>query len=95
MSEIDEATGSHEDHSPDVLQPHTRADFVRVGWVIALCSIPVAVVGYRFFHQRHEEVAAAAQNLNAALMFWFIAGMLATVGSTIVFKTLRGRQDAS
>lgn len=94
MSENHEAR-VHEDHSPDVLKPHTRADLVRVGWVIALCSIPVAVIGYRFFHQRHEEVAAAAQNLNAAMMFWFIAVMLATVGSTIVVKALRGRPDAS
>ena len=76
---------------PEVLHPHTRKDLVRVGWVILLCCLPVAGIGYRFFHQ-HQDVASGSQNLAAAVMFWFISLMLLLVGAGILLRQ-RGAPD--
>lgn len=73
---------------PDVLQPHTRKDLFRVGWVILLCFLPVAGIGYRFFHQ-HQDAASGSQNLAAAVMFWFISLMLLSVGAGILLRLRR------
>lgn len=80
------------EHATVILKPHTRADFVRVGWVILMASLPIAGLGYRFFHQ-HLDTAVGSQNFAAALMFWFIALMLLSVSVGILVKTRRMPRD--
>ncbi len=81
-------SSDHDGQLSQVLQPHNRTDMFRIGWVITMTSLPVAGIGYRFFHQ-YQNAPVGSQNLAAAVMFEIMALILLSVGIGMLFSARR------